>query len=229
MQSVGASADDVAPSHKIKGESDWLQRRGIGKSLLATTTIWSAVATVRWTPRDNSAPFPDIFVRHPFVCFWAPVANGQMSHFVAMSCWSNQIPRGRNRLCNIFRPRASHRSAEVSKERATFSAGSFECLEETFRRIEGVQETMLGYAGGWRPIPATSILLDVFWGAFDPMSFNRQEADVGTQYRSVIFFHSPEEEAAARASKERLRQSGRFTRPIITKIVPATRFYRPEK
>jgi peptide-methionine (S)-S-oxide reductase len=72
-------------------------------------------------------------------------------------------------------------------------------------------------------------LLNVFWDAHDPTSSNRQGSDVGSQYRSAIFFHSPEQEATAHTSKERLQQSGRFTRPIVTKIVPATRFYRAEK
>ena len=139
-------------------------------------------------------------------------------------------------------------------ERATFAAGSFERVEETFRRIEGVLQTAIGYAGGWAPDPSYfdvctgttghaevveiyfdpgqvtfEQLLNVFWDAHDPTSFNRQGSDLGSQYRSVIFFDSLEQEATALASKERLRQSGRFTRPIVTEIVSATRFYRAEK
>jgi peptide-methionine (S)-S-oxide reductase len=71
-------------------------------------------------------------------------------------------------------------------------------------------------------------LLDVFWNAHDPTQVNRQGPDVGTQYRSVIFTHSPEQEAAARASRDRLDQSGRFRRPIATQIEPARRFWRAE-
>ncbi len=139
-------------------------------------------------------------------------------------------------------------------ERATFAAGSFERVEEAFRRIAGVQQTMVGYAGGWAPDPSYfdvctgttghaevvevnlnpgqvsyEQLLNVFWDAHDPTSFNRQGSDVGSQYRSAIFFHSLEQEAMARASKERLQRSGRFTRPIVTEILPATRFYRAEE
>ncbi len=139
-------------------------------------------------------------------------------------------------------------------QRATFAAGSFERVEETFRRIEGVQQTMVDYAGGWAPDPgyfdvctgttghaevveiyfdpdqvSYEQLLNVFWDAHDPLSFNRQGSDVGSQYRSALFFHSLEQEATAHASKEGLRQSGRLTRPIVTEIVPATRFYRAEK
>jgi peptide-methionine (S)-S-oxide reductase len=133
-------------------------------------------------------------------------------------------------------------------ERATFAAGSFERVEETFRRIEGVQQTMVGYGGGWAPDLSYfdghaevveryfdpgqisyEQLRNVFWDAHDPTSFNRQGSDVDSQYRSAIFFHSLEQEATAHASKERLRQSGRFTRPIVTEIVPVTGFYRAGK
>ena len=72
-------------------------------------------------------------------------------------------------------------------------------------------------------------LLNVFWDNHNPTTLNRQGPDVGTQYRSVIFFHSPEQEAAARASMEQLGQSGRFSRPIVTQIEPAKPFYRAEE
>ena len=130
-------------------------------------------------------------------------------------------------------------------ERATFAAGSFECIEETFRRIEGVQQTMVGYAGGWALDPSyfdvctgttghaegVEIYFDpgqvrceqlpnVLRDAHDSTSFNRQGSDVGSQYRSAIFFHSLEQEAVARAPKKQRLQSGRFTRPIVTEIAP---------
>ncbi len=72
-------------------------------------------------------------------------------------------------------------------------------------------------------------LLKVFWENHDPTTLNRQGPDVGTQYRSVIFFHSPAQEAAARASKEDLARSGAFKRPIVTEITPATEFWRAEE
>ena len=72
-------------------------------------------------------------------------------------------------------------------------------------------------------------LLDVFWNAHDPTQVNRQGPDVGTQYRSVIFFHTPEQEQIARASKSNLDASGKFRRPIATQIVPAQTFYRAEE
>jgi len=71
-------------------------------------------------------------------------------------------------------------------------------------------------------------LLDVFWENHDPTQLNRQGPDWGTQYRSAIFFHSPEQEAAAKASKQELENSGRYSKPIVTQIVPATTFYEAE-
>ena len=72
-------------------------------------------------------------------------------------------------------------------------------------------------------------LLEVFWSVHDPTQLNRQGTDVGDQYRSAIFFRTPEQEAAARASKEWMEKSGRFRRSIVTKIEPATAFYRAEE
>ena len=72
-------------------------------------------------------------------------------------------------------------------------------------------------------------LLRLFWESHDPTTLNRQGPDTGTQYRSVIFFHTPEQEAAARASKEALARSGKYRRPIVTEITPAAEFWRAEE
>ncbi len=129
--------------------------------------------------------------------------------------------------------------------KATFGAGCFWGVEEDFRKVPGVVGTAVGYSGGTLENPtyedvcsdgtghaevveveydpaktSYETLLDVFWNGHNPTQLNRQGPDVGTQYRSVIFFHTPEQEAAARASKERLAQSGRFARPIVTEISP---------
>jgi peptide-methionine (S)-S-oxide reductase len=136
---------------------------------------------------------------------------------------------------------------------ATFGAGCFWGVEAEFRRVKGVKATAVGYSGGNLKNPtykdvcsdrtghaevvqveydpeAVSYddLLNVFWENHDPTTLNRQGPDVGTQYRSAIFFHTPEQEAAARASKERLEKSGRFRRPIVTQIEPAAEFWRAE-
>jgi len=138
--------------------------------------------------------------------------------------------------------------------KATFGAGCFWGVEEEFRKVPGVLETAVGYSGGTTSSPtyqdvcsdatghaevveveydpakvAYDALLEVFWDNHNPTQLNRQGPDVGTQYRSAIFFHTPEQEAAAKASKERLEKSGRFSRPIVTEISPASRFWRAEE
>jgi len=138
-------------------------------------------------------------------------------------------------------------------EKATFAAGCFWGVEAAFRQIPGVLATAVGYLGGRTKNPtyedvctdrtghaeAVEVefdpnrvryqqLLDVFWNEHDPTQLNRQGPDVGTQYRSAIFFHNPAQQAAAIASKEALEKSGRYRRPIVTEIVPAPEFFRAE-
>jgi len=136
---------------------------------------------------------------------------------------------------------------------ATFAAGCFWGVEATFRQLPGVTATRVGYIGGKTTNPtyeevctdrtghaeAVEVtydparvsyddLLRVFWENHDPTQRNRQGPDVGAQYRSAIFYHDPEQEAAARASKERLDRSGAHKRPIVTEIVPAPAFFEAE-
>ena len=139
-------------------------------------------------------------------------------------------------------------------EKATFGAGCFWGIEAAFRNVKGVKTTAVGYSGGALKNPTyedvcTGLtghaevvqvsydqaevsyqkLLDLFWEIHDPTTLNRQGPDVGTQYRSAIFFHTPEQEAAARASKENLEASDRYQRPVATEITPASEFYRAEE
>src|SRR5689334_6290303 len=138
-------------------------------------------------------------------------------------------------------------------EKATFAAGCFWGVEAAFRQIKGVQSTSVGYSGGNYNNPsykdvctgrtghAESVevvydpskvsygdLLRVFWDNHDPTTPNRQGWDIGTQYRSAIFYHNPEQEAAARASKAQLESSGKYRRPIVTEITIASEFYPAE-
>jgi peptide-methionine (S)-S-oxide reductase len=137
--------------------------------------------------------------------------------------------------------------------KATFAAGCFWGVEAAFRQLTGVTGTSVGYIGGTLHEPtyhdvcsgrtghaeAVQVefdpaqvsyddLLRVFWENHDPTTLNRQGPDVGTQYRSAIFFHTPEQEAAAKASKDALAKSGRFKRPIVTEIQPAPEFWQAE-
>jgi len=138
--------------------------------------------------------------------------------------------------------------------KATFGAGCFWGVEASFRQIPGVVATAVGYAGGHLQNPtyrdvcsdrtghaevvqveydpervSYEQLLNVFWENHDPTTLNRQGPDVGSQYRSVIFFHDAEQEAAAKASREQLQASGRFRRPIVTEIAPAPTFWPAEE
>jgi peptide-methionine (S)-S-oxide reductase len=142
----------------------------------------------------------------------------------------------------------------MQTEKAMFGAGCFWGVEETIRNLKGVISTAVGYAGGTKDSPSYEDvctdetghaevvevefdpaqisfdqLLDVFWSNHNPTTLNRQGPDVGTQYRSVIFFCSPEQKAAAEASKQKLEKSGRFPRPIVTQIEPAPKFWRAEE
>lgn len=138
--------------------------------------------------------------------------------------------------------------------KATFAAGCFWGVEDAFRQVKGVTSTTVGYSGGTKRDPsykevctgttghAESVeveydpnqvsyreLLAVFFQSHDPTTPNRQGPDIGTQYRSAIFFHDAEQEAAAREAKAALEKAGVFKRPIVTEIIPAADFYRAEE
>ena len=138
-------------------------------------------------------------------------------------------------------------------EKATYGAGCFWGVEAAFRKVPGVLETRVGYLGGslvnptyqdvcsgntghaevvevtYHPQQITyDELLAVFWDNHNPTTRNRQGPDIGTQYRSAIFIHTPEQEATALASKAKLSASGRYKNPVVTEITPATEFYMAE-
>ncbi|MBQ41510.1 MAG: peptide-methionine (S)-S-oxide reductase [Gemmatimonadetes bacterium] len=142
----------------------------------------------------------------------------------------------------------------MSKEIATFGAGCFWGVEAAFRSVPGVTDVASGYAGGNTENPtykevctdttghaevvevefdaarvSFDQLLEVLWNTHDPTTPNRQGPDMGSQYRSAVFFHTPEQQAAAEASVKRLTVSGRFANPVVTEITPAPRFYRAEE
>jgi len=139
-------------------------------------------------------------------------------------------------------------------EKATFGAGCFWGVEEAFRKVKGVTSTAVGYSGGTFKNPSYQDvctgqtghaevvqveydpaqvsyeeLLAVFWANHDPTTMNRQGPDVGSQYRSAVFYHTPQQEAAARASKDKLNSSGVYKRPIVTEITSASEFWMAEE
>jgi peptide-methionine (S)-S-oxide reductase len=151
--------------------------------------------------------------------------------------------------------RGSKQSEQSSRyEKATFAAGCFWGVEAAFAKVPGVVSTQVGYTGGHTENPtykevctdrtghaeAVEVtydpakisyeqLLDIFWSIHDPTTLNRQGPDVGTQYRSAIFYHNKDQQRAAEASKHKLEKSGRFDKPIVTEISPASKFYRAEE
>lgn len=139
-------------------------------------------------------------------------------------------------------------------KKATFGAGCFWGVEDAFMKLMGVVETQVGYAGGdfdhpsyqdvcsgitghaevveitYDPeIISYTDLLDHFWNIHDPTTLNRQGPDIGSQYRSVIFYHDPEQEKIAQESKKKLDESGRYPQGIVTEIRPVRTFWRAEE
>jgi peptide-methionine (S)-S-oxide reductase len=139
-------------------------------------------------------------------------------------------------------------------KKATFAAGCFWGVEAAFRGVEGVVSTQVGYTGGTKENPtyrqvctdrtghaeAVEVtydpsrlsyrdLLKVFWEIHDPTQLDRQGPDFGSQYRSVIFFHDAEQESLAQDSRDELAGSGKYDKPMVTQIVPASEFYRAEE
>ena len=138
-------------------------------------------------------------------------------------------------------------------EKATFAAGCFWGVEEAFRNVDGVVSTAVGYTGGamedpnYRDVCTGSTghaeavlvefdparvpydkLLEVFWTVHDPTTLNRQGPDVGSQYRSAVFYHDDQQKSSATASKDKLRSSGKYRRDIVTEVTPASTFYMAE-
>lgn len=139
-------------------------------------------------------------------------------------------------------------------DKATFAGGCFWCMQDPFDELTGVLSTAVGYTGGHKKSPTYeevcsgkaehaeaieilydpsqvtySQLLDVFWRNIDPTTLNKQFADVGTQYRTAIFYHNEEQKRLAEASKEVLEKSDKYDKSIVTIITPASTFYKAEK
>jgi peptide-methionine (S)-S-oxide reductase len=148
---------------------------------------------------------------------------------------------------------SNQQGASMDKfEKATFGGGCFWCVEAVFERVDGVTSAVSGYAGGTTVKPTYEQvctgntghaevveitfdpkkvtyeeLLNIFWSAHDPTTLNRQGADVGTQYRSVIYTHSEEQRLVAERSKREAQKD--FEDPIVTEITPAGPFYKAEQ
>jgi len=179
----------------------------------------------------------------------AGVTHGvvKASNGASLQVWRELLRSAPGRIHSV-------REGGIVMAKATFGAGCFWGVEERFRTTPGVLATAVGYEGGQTSEPtyeqictdrtghaevvevdydpnvvSFEQLLDVFWENHDPTTLNRQGPDVGRQYRSAIFFHSPEQEATAIASRDKLAASGKLRRPIVTEITPAQTFWRAEE
>jgi peptide-methionine (S)-S-oxide reductase len=169
---------------------------------------------------------------------------------------NNPAPQPTAQSAEAPRPASSpaDQTPTPQRETAMFGAGCFWGVEATFRKVPGVLDTAVGYSGGhverptykqvctdrtghaevvrveYDPSQVTyQQLLNIFWQGHNPTQLNRQGPDVGTQYRSVIFYFNEEQRRLAEQSKERLERSNRFRRPVVTQIVPAGPFWRAEE
>ena len=148
---------------------------------------------------------------------------------------------------------SSMNNISVKTDTATFGQGCFWCAEAIFERVKGVESVISGYAGGHTPNPSYEQvcngntghaevvqiiynpdvisyddLLKIFWKTHDPTTLNRQGADVGEQYRSIILYHNEQQKEKAEYYKKELDKSGAWDKPIVTQIVPFTKFYKAE-
>jgi peptide-methionine (S)-S-oxide reductase len=147
-----------------------------------------------------------------------------------------------------------HPAPGAKLDTATFGGGCFWHVEADFRKVEGIISTAVGFEGGTKPEPTYADvcsdqtghvevvqlqfdpakvsyehLLEVFFRMHDPTSMDRQGLDAGTQYRSVVFYHSPDQKAIAEAYKDKVEKAGQFSRPVVTKILPASIFWKAEE
>jgi len=169
-------------------------------------------------------------------------------YLVALLALAGGISNG---LAQIMKTADSDKNTN-STHLATFGGGCFWCIEAVFERLEGVKSVSSGYAGGKKDLPtyeevcggwtghaeviqveydpkkvSYEALLDLFWRAHDPTTLNRQGADIGTQYRSIILYHTEAQKTAAEKSKKDI--AAQFKKPIVTEVVPLVRFYKAEE
>jgi peptide-methionine (S)-S-oxide reductase len=171
--------------------------------------------------------------------------------FLFEGCSLNSRSRVTTKIINNI----EEQMKDTSKlETATFGGGCFWCIEAIFQDLKGVEKVESGYSGGTTKYPtyqevcsgttghaevvqitfnpaiiSYDQILEVFWHVHDPTTLNRQGADVGTQYRSVIFYHNDEQKTSAENSKKKTEDSKLWDEPIITEISPFTEFYKAEE
>jgi peptide-methionine (S)-S-oxide reductase len=179
--------------------------------------------------------------------------DGRVSEWFKEHAWKACVPHGTagsNPVPSAIKKVSMNDNYEI----ATFGAGCFWSVEENFRKISGVVETVVGYSGGKLDNPSYedvcrgstghaevvqvkfdpkkvsySEILEIFWNNHNPTTLNRQGLDFGDQYRSAVFFHSPEQQEIAEKLKADLGESGKWKKPIVTEITSASKFFRAEE
>jgi peptide-methionine (S)-S-oxide reductase len=180
--------------------------------------------------------------------------NGsRLTHAIAFGILMSAILFGGGSLIGSEKNTKGTTMKKGKNGKATFGGGCFWCIEAVYEQIEGVLSVTSGYAGGTKPDPTYEQvcsgrtghaevvqidfdpdrigyeeLLEIFWKAHDPTTPNRQGADAGTQYRSIILYHDEAQRAAAEKSKRELEASGRLKSPVVTEIKPLEAFYAAE-
>jgi len=190
---------------------------------------------------------PALMVAPPFLKKTVALATAFLSVAVMSACGQPAQSANQKKKSSM----TTNQSTNVAK--ATFGTGCFWCTEAMFETLDGVISAVSGYEGGAKANPTYKEvctgttghaecvevtydpskvtyqeLLEAFFRSHDPTSLNRQGADVGTQYRSVIFYHNDEQKQLAETAKTELNKSGAYNKPIVTEISPATTFYEAE-
>jgi peptide-methionine (S)-S-oxide reductase len=172
---------------------------------------------------------------------------------LAAFCTPRENPGSNNQTNELMSTAINNANAELKTDTATFANGCFWCTEAVFTELKGVLKVTSGYIGGQTANPtykevctgqtghaeclqiiydpaviSFDELLEVFWETHDPTTLNRQGNDVGTQYRSGIFYHNAEQKTKSEQYKAKLDKSGAFSAPIVTEITPASQFYAAE-
>lgn len=195
-------------------------------------------------------------IRVKLTVSWAVALASLVAGIFAAGPVSAQVKQPRGRAVAIMQadaPPPAQQPATSKTETATFGNGCFWCTEAVFERLKGVREVVSGYSGGTLENPtykqvctgttghaeAVQItfdpdqisyadLLEVFWKTHDPTTLNQQGPDVGTQYRSAVFYHSEDQRKTAEEYVKQLEESKAFSDPIVTEITPFTNFYKAE-
>ncbi len=187
--------------------------------------------------------------KNSITCF---ILSGLLS--VSLSSCAQKDHGPNDKMKNIKFESVKNKTMKQGTETATFGGGCFWCVEAVYQELEGVISVTSGFAGGQRENPSYEQvcsgatghaevvqivydpskisfdeLLEVFWTVHDPTTMNRQGADVGTQYRSVIFYHNEEQKKLAEKYKKELDASGAWDKPVVTEIAPFIKFYSAEK